>query len=84
MKYLKLFESFEDIDEILCKKYKIRDYTINIDNSIDVHHGVIISDWSLEKLPIKFNKVYGVFYCDSIGLKTLEVVLLFLNIFRFF
>ena len=74
MKYLKLFESFVDINEILCKKYKIRDYTLNIDNSIDVHHGVIISDWSLEKLPIKFNKVYGVFYCDSIGLKTLEGV----------
>ncbi len=36
MKYLKLFESFEDIDEI-CKKYSIENYTINTDGSIDVN-----------------------------------------------
>mgnify|MGYP000489434140 CR=1 FL=1 len=35
MRYLRLFESFEDIDEI-CRKYIIRNYTINLDGSIDV------------------------------------------------
>ena len=33
MKYLKLFESFEEIDEI-CKKYNIKNYNINTDGSI--------------------------------------------------
>ncbi len=36
MRYLKLFESFEDIDEI-CRKYRIENYTINSDGSIDVN-----------------------------------------------
>ena len=35
MRYLKLFESFEDINEI-CKKYGIKDYIVNPDESIDV------------------------------------------------
>ena len=35
MRYLKLYESFEDIHEI-CKEHGIIDYTINPDGSIDV------------------------------------------------
>ena len=31
MKYLKLFESFEDIERI-CRKYNIKNYTINTDD----------------------------------------------------
>ncbi len=41
MKYLKLFESFEDIDKI-CKKYSIKNYTINTDGSIDVDGDMLI------------------------------------------
>ena len=71
MRYLKLFESFEDIDEI-CRKYKIKNYTINPDGSIDVDDDVILYNKVLKKLPLKFNKVNGVFNCSSNELKTLE------------
>ena len=71
MKYLKLFESFEDITEI-CKEYNIRNYTINPDVSIDVNDTVNLSDKGLTKLPLKFNKVNGGFYCDYNKLATLE------------
>ena len=43
MKYLILFESFEDIDEI-CRKYNIINYTINSDGTIDVDGNVDLSD----------------------------------------
>jgi len=71
MKYLKLFESFEDIHEI-CDKYGIKNYTINPDGSIDVHESVYLSKLNLKKLPLKFNKVNGWFSCSRNKLKTLE------------
>ncbi len=71
MKYLKLFEGFEDIDEI-CRKYYIENYTINPDGSIDVNGYVYLSNKGLTKLPLKFNKVNGDFYCGYNQLKTLE------------
>ena len=37
MRYLKLFESFEDIEQI-CKQYGIKYYSINPDGSIDVDY----------------------------------------------
>ena len=49
MKYLKLFESFEDIDEI-CKQYDIKKYTINPDGSIDVDGYVDLSQENLIKI----------------------------------
>ena len=63
MKYLRLFESFEDIDQI-CKKYGIKNYTINTDGSIDVNDDVILNNKLLTKLPIKFNKINGYFDCS--------------------
>ncbi len=60
MKYLKLFESFGNIDEI-CKKYDIENYTINSDGSIDVNENVDLFDKRLIKIPLKFNKVNGIF-----------------------
>ena len=72
MRYLKLFESFEDIDEI-CKKYDIENYTINPDGSIDVNENVVdLFDEGLIKIPLKFNKVNGVFRCSWNILTTLE------------
>ena len=77
MKYLKLFESFEYIDEI-CKKYNIENYKINPDESIDVDVNGCVNEYvnlsykNLTKLPLKFNKVNGSFYCDNNKLTTLE------------
>ena len=70
MKYLKLFESFEDIKEI-CKKYVIKDYIINPDGSIDANK-VNLYLSGLTKLPLKFNKVNGYFYCSNNELTSLE------------
>ena len=64
MKYLRLFESFENIDEI-CKEYGITDYTINSDGSIDVNGSVYLNDKNLTELPLKFNKVGGDFDCSG-------------------
>ncbi len=71
MKYLKLFESFEDIDEI-CRKYNIENYTINPDGSIDVNEDVDLYNKGLTKLPLKFNKVNGDFNCSYNKLTSLE------------
>ena len=71
MKYLRLFESFEDIKEI-CKKYSITNYTINQDGSIDVNEYVDLSNKGLTKLPLKFNKINGDFYCDGNELTSFE------------
>ena len=71
MKYLRLFESFENIDEI-CKKYNIKNYTINTDGSIDVDGFVDLFVKNLTKLPLKFNKVNGDFICSWNNLESLE------------
>ena len=71
MRYLRLFESFENIDEI-CKKYNIKNYNINTDGSIDVDEDVWLYDKGLTKLPLKFNKVNGFFYCHENKLTSLE------------
>ena len=71
MRYLKLFESFEDIKEI-CRKYSITNYTINQDGSIDVNEYVDLCSKKLTKLPLKFNKVNGCVYYHANRLKSLE------------
>jgi len=71
MKYLKLFENFEDIDKI-CDEYGILGYTINTDGSIDVDGDVNLSGVWLTKLPIKFNHVSGDFKCNDNLLDTLD------------
>jgi hypothetical protein len=72
MKYLKKFnESLEDIDSI-CKKYGIQNYTINGDGTVDVDGNVDLYNRGLTKLPLKFGRVTGNFYCHSNKLTTLE------------
>ena len=71
MKHIKLFESFEDIDSI-CKKYGIQNYTINPDGSVDFDGDVDLSNLKLTKLPLKFGRVSGDFYCQFNQLTTLE------------
>ncbi len=71
MKYLRLFESFEEIDEI-CRKYEIRNYTINLDESIDVDEDVWLCNNNFTELPLKFNKANGNFDCKNNKLKSLK------------
>ena len=56
----------------ICKKYGIENYTINPDGTIDVNGNVDLSMKKLTKLPLKFNKVSGSFYCNNNQLITLE------------
>jgi len=82
MKYLKLFESFDELEiHEICKKYKIENYTINPDGSIDVYSGDVCSvfktgvdffNGNLKELPIKFNKVSYYFDCRYNRLTSLE------------
>ena len=70
MKYLKLFESYSDIESI-CRKYIITNYTINSDGSIDVDADVNLYRKRLTKLPLKFRNVSGNFDCSYNQLTTL-------------
>jgi len=63
-------ESKEDIDSI-CKKFYIRNYTINED-SVDVDGNVNLNNKGLTKLPLKFGKVSGDFSCHRNQLKSLS------------
>jgi len=78
MKHIKLFESFNDFpntkEEIvkICKKYSIKNYTINDDMSIDVDGDVNLVNRGLDKLPLEFNNVRINFNCNFNKLTTLE------------
>lgn len=56
----------------ICEKYRIRNYTINPDDSIDVDGDVDLNGKELTKIPIKFNNVYGYFTCSYNNLTSLE------------
>ncbi len=70
---IKLFEQFNNEQEIhdICKEYKIENYTINPDGSIDVDGIVKLLYMGLEKLPLKFNRVSGDFICSRNRLTSL-------------
>jgi hypothetical protein len=70
MKYLKLFESFNDIDSI-CRKFGIENYTINEDGSIDVDGNVSLSSQGLTELPLRFRNVTFNFWCSNNNLTSL-------------
>ena len=76
MKYLKKYKLFESVNEQevhdLCKKYGIRNYTINEDLSIGVEGNVDLRRKGLTRLPLKFRNVSGDFYCNSNKLTSLE------------
>jgi hypothetical protein len=82
MKHIKPYKIFESnspnfpttregVIEV-CEKYKIIDYTINDDLSIDVDGEVYLQEKDLKHLPLKFNYVSGNFNCFVNKLKTLE------------
>ena len=58
--------------EQICRKYKIKNYTINDDGSIDVNGDVGLSYGVLTELPLVFNKVTGDFYCYENRLTSLK------------
>ena len=70
---IKLFEEYNDIVSI-CDQYGIENYTINPDGSIDVNGGMNLNfnGRKLDRLPLKFGRVNGNFYCSHNKLTTLE------------
>jgi len=58
--------------KIICKKYNIEKYTINPDGSIDVDGSIHLFNKNLTKLPLKFNKINGIFSCSYNKLTSLE------------
>lgn len=56
----------------LCKLYKIHDFKINDDGSIDTKYSVDLSNRDLDEIPIKFNKVRGYFDCSNNNIKSLK------------
>jgi hypothetical protein len=64
MKYIKLFESMTEIEvEKICKKYRIKNWTLNPDGTVDVDGDVNLAYQVLSKLPLKFGRVTGSFSC---------------------
>ena len=58
--------------ESICQEYDIQNYTINSDGTVDVDGIVDLSRRNLSKLPLKFGRVTGIFYCENNQLTTLE------------
>lgn len=78
-KYLKYipfdWDSVPTIEEkfsLLFEGFDPKHMTINADQTVDYSDGVYIQECKLEKIPIKFNKVDGNFYCQDNSLVTLE------------
>ena len=56
----------------ICKRYNIKNYTINPDGSIDVNGSVDLHYKDLTELPLNFNRVDGYFSCSSNNLTSLK------------
>ena len=56
----------------ICKKYRIRNYTINLDGSIDVVDSVYLNGRNLTEIPLQFNYVWGSFHCHNNKLTSLK------------
>ena len=68
----KLFlESTKDI-EYICHKYRISNYIIHSDGTVDVNGDVDLYNKKLTQLPVKFGKVTGYFTCSNNHLTSLE------------
>ena len=63
--------NYLQIEEI-CNQYNITNYSINPGGSIDVDGDVRLSFRNLSKLPLKFGKVTGRFFCNDNKLTSLE------------
>jgi hypothetical protein len=73
MKHLKLFESMTEIEvEKICKKYRIKNWTLNPDGTVDVDGSVYLLGIRFSKLPLNFGRVSGSFWCFDNQLTSLE------------
>jgi hypothetical protein len=74
MKYLKLFESHQSETEVdkICRKYGIKNWTLNSDGLVDVDGHVNLCLKNSKKLPLKFGKITGYFHCAKNQLTSLE------------
>ena len=57
--------------ESICQEYDIQNYTINLDGTVDVNGDVNLFNRKLSKIPLKFGRVTGSFYCHNNQLTTL-------------
>ena len=57
----------------ICKKYRITNYTINNDMSVDINSDFRfrIKPKRTGRLPLNFNRINGSFNCNNLGLTTL-------------
>ena len=73
MKFLKLFKQRTELGVAeICKKYYIENWSINKDGLVDVDGNVSILSQNITKLPLRFGKVTGDFFCYKNKLTTLE------------
>ena len=64
----------KEIKEI-CKKFKIEDYQINDDETIDVNNDVFIrgiTGEKIEEITLLFNKIIGDFVCNFNKIKSIK------------
>jgi len=67
---MKLFRNLKI--HLICKGYRIKNYIINEDGSIDVNGDVNLIGKRLKRLPLKFRNVSGNFDCSKNRLVSLE------------
>ena len=85
MKWIKRFRELnEKVDRIhesrqtesevakICRKYDIKNWTLNSDGLVDVDGDVFIQETSMTQLPLKFGTITGRFYCHDNRLTSLE------------
>ena len=74
MKYLKLYEGFQSESEVskICKKFSIKNWSINSEGLVDVNSDVDLISKGLTKIPLKFGNVSGYFLCKENQLTSLE------------
>ena len=56
----------------ICNKYNIKGWTLNSEGLVDVDRYVNLSGQKLTRLPLRFSKVIGDFWCHRNRLTTLE------------
>lgn len=61
----------KDKIDLICKSYKIENYSITSDGSIDVDGNVKLDNSDLYSIPLRFGKVTGRFYCYNNKLTSL-------------
>ena len=64
-------KTIEDIKK-LCDYLKIENYKINKDLTVDVEDSVYLYQLGLERIPLKFGKTAGSFFCHFNKLTSLE------------